>query len=48
MSSNIFPPDMYAAMADEGWGNTMEDYRESDAEMIERVKREGGDIDTAY
>ncbi len=48
VSSNIFPPDMYAAMADEGWGNTMEDYRESDAEMIERVKREGGDIDTAY
>lgn len=48
VTSNIFPPDMYAAMADEGWNNTIEDYRKADDEMIARVAAEGKKIETIY
>ncbi|MBQ7226864.1 MAG: flavodoxin family protein [Clostridia bacterium] len=48
-TSHIFPPDMYATMADEGWGGTrIDDYRENDAEFIRRVKGEGKEIKTIY
>lgn len=48
LTSNIFPPDMYAMMADEGWGNQMEDFRKNDAEFIEKVAKEGKIIKTIY
>lgn len=48
VTSHIFPPDMYAAMADEGWHNTIEDYRAADDEMIARVAAEGKKIKTIY
>lgn len=48
LTANIFPPDMYAAMADEGWGNTIEDYRKNDEEFIAAVKKEGKTIKTIY
>lgn len=47
-TSHIFPPNMYAAMADEGWGRTIEDYRENDEEFIARVAKEGKKIETIY
>lgn len=48
-TSHIFPPDMYAAMADEGWNNnTIEDFRASDEEMLARVEAEGKKIRTIY
>lgn len=48
VTSHIFPPDMYAAMADEGWNNTIEDYRAADEEMIARVAAAGKNIKTIY
>lgn len=49
ITSHIFPPDMYAVMADQGWGGTkIEDYAESDAEFVARVKSEGKEINTTY
>ena len=39
---------MYAAMADKGWGRSLEDYRENDEEMIARVEKEGKKIETVY
>lgn len=47
-TANIFPPNMYAAMADKGWGRSLEDYRENDEEMIARVEKEGKKIETVY
>lgn len=45
----IFPPDMYAVMADDGWGVTMENFRKADEETIEKVAAESGkEIKTIY
>lgn len=48
MTSHIFPPDMYAAMADEGWGIGMEDFRQNDNEVIDKVEELGKKITTIY
>lgn len=48
LTANLYPPEMYAAMADEGWGNTIGDYRAADEEMIARVAADGRKIKTIY
>lgn len=48
ITANLYPPDMYAAMADEGWGNTIEDYRANDEEFLKAVEKEGKKIKTIY
>ena len=40
---------MYAVMADDGWGVTMENFRKADEETIEKVAAESGkEIKTIY
>ena len=46
--SHIFPPTMYAHMADAGWGVTLEDFRKPDAETVGEVAALGKKIDTIY
>lgn len=46
--SHIYPPAMYAHMADAGWGVTMEDFRESDLRTVEEVSKLGKKIDLIY
>ena len=48
ISSNIFPPDMYAAMADEGWGVDIEAFREPDNATVREVLGMGKKIKTIY
>ena len=46
--SLIFPPRMYAHMADDGWGVTMENFRAADEETIREVAALGKKIETDY
>ncbi len=48
ISSNLYPPDMYAAMADEGWGVDIEAFREADKATVREVLKLGKKIDTIY
>lgn len=46
--SHLYPPTMYAHLADVGWGITMEDFRKSDEETIKEVEALGKKIDLIY
>lgn len=46
--SHIYPPAMYAHMADAGWGVTIEDFRKADAETVKEVAALGKKIETIY
>lgn len=48
VSANIFPPDMYAVMADDGWGVDIEAFREADNVTAEEVLKLGKKIKTIY
>lgn len=48
VSANLYPPDMYAVMADDGWGVDMEAFREADEETVREVLKLGKKIKTIY
>ena len=48
ISSNLYPPDMYAAMADEGWGVDIEAFRKADEATACEVLKLGKKIKTIY
>ena len=48
VGSHIFPPSMYAHMADAGWGVELEDFRAPDEETVKEVAALGKTIKLTY